>query len=304
LSRLPPLTALRAFVVAARHSSFSRAADELHVSTTAIGQQVRILETHLGQTLFSRQRGELALTEAGATLYPGLAEAFDGMVESVSSLVRVGARPALHLTVDSAFAARLLAPKLGLLREGLPQVELSISTIDSSAFDVARFDDDCAIVALSEPLPGFHCEPLFDDQAVAVCTPLYAERHGLFGAPENLRNPAVYMLRGDGEDPAFDWSHWLKGSGISFRPLRFGLRFSQQPVLTEATLAGQGISVLRHSLIAEELSSGRLVNPFSMARPISSRFHLVAAEHRCDDPEIRFLAELLSDRPTGLTAAA
>ena len=57
LSRLPPLTALRAFVVAARHASFSRAAEELHVSTAAIGQQVRILETHLGQTLFSRQRG-------------------------------------------------------------------------------------------------------------------------------------------------------------------------------------------------------------------------------------------------------
>ncbi|MDR6587187.1 DNA-binding transcriptional LysR family regulator [Agrobacterium tumefaciens] len=79
LSRLPPLTALRAFVVAARHASFSRAAEELHVSTAAIGQQVRILETHLGQPLFSRQRGELLLTDAGSALYPGLADAFETM---------------------------------------------------------------------------------------------------------------------------------------------------------------------------------------------------------------------------------
>ncbi|WP_234840058.1 LysR family transcriptional regulator [Sinorhizobium meliloti] len=104
LSRLPPLTALRAFVVAARHQSFARAADELHVTTAAVGQQVRILETHLGETLFSRNRGELSMTEAGAALYPGLAQEFEAMIESLGTLARPDVRPAIRLAADSSFA--------------------------------------------------------------------------------------------------------------------------------------------------------------------------------------------------------
>src|SRR5262245_31747780 len=86
LARLPPLTALRAFVATARHLSFTRAADELHVTSAAVGQQIRLLEDHLGQPLFTRYRGELQLTDAGRELMPGLTEAFDGVVQSLARL--------------------------------------------------------------------------------------------------------------------------------------------------------------------------------------------------------------------------
>ncbi|MCX8999667.1 LysR substrate-binding domain-containing protein [Rhizobiaceae bacterium BDR2-2] len=304
LSRLPPLTALRAFVVTARHASFARAAEELHVSTAAIGQQVRILETHLGQTLFSRQRGELALTEAGAALYPGLADAFESMVESISGLIRVGARPTLSLVADSSFAARLLAPRLGRLRQGLADVELSISTLEGGRFDPARFDADGAIVAISEPVAGFVCETLFDDAAIAVCTPDFAGRHGLYGAPERLRDASVETLRDGGDDPAFEWTNWLRACAIGVRPARTGPRFSNQPVLIEATLAGHGISLLRQSLVLGELHSGRLVAPFGTPQPTASRYHLVTSPERRRQPEIDFLLTLLRDRDRKIGAAA
>lgn len=300
LSRLPPLTALRAFVVAARHASFSRAADELHVSTTAIGQQVRILETHLGQTLFSRQRGELTLTEAGAALYPGLADAFDGMVESVSSLIRVHARATLHLTVESAFAAKLLAPRLGRLRQGLAEVELSISTLESGRFDPSRFEDDCAIMAIAGPVPGFHCLPLFNDAVIAACTPDFAARQGLMGSPEKLRDPGVDLLRDAGEDPAFDWGSWVRACGIAVRPSQSGLRFSHQTMLLEATLAGHGVALIRHSLISDDLANGRLVSPFGTPQPTPSRYHLITSAQRSRDADVQFLVALLRDEPQSL----
>lgn len=304
LSRLPPLTALRAFVVAARHASFSRAAEELHVSTAAIGQQVRILETHLGQTLFSRQRGELALTEAGAALYPGLSDAFESMIESISGLIRVGARLKLGLAAESSFASRWLAPRLGRLREGLADVELSISTLENGRFDPPRLDADCAIMAISEPVAGFVCEPLFDDAVVAVCTPAFAERHRLTRAPERLRDPSVEALRDCGNDPAFEWANWLRACGIAVRPAGGGLRFSHQPVLIEATLAGHGIALARRSLIAEELRNGRLVTPFGAPQPAQSRYHLLTSPERRRQPEIAALLAMLREEAAPLGAAA
>ncbi len=84
LARLPPLTSLRAFVATARHLSFTRAAEELHVTSAAIGQQIRLLEDHLGKALFHRARGQLQLTEAGNALMPGLTDAFDAVLEFVA----------------------------------------------------------------------------------------------------------------------------------------------------------------------------------------------------------------------------
>ena len=304
MSRLPPLTALRAFVVTARHGSFAGAADELHVSTAAIGQQVRILETHLGQTLFNRQRGDLVLTDAGAALYPGLADAFDSMIESISDLLRDGTRQTLELVVDSAFATRLLAPKLGRIRQGLGDVELSISTLEGGRFDPLRFDADCAVVAISEPLAGFVCEPLFDDAILAVCTPEFSERHGLADAPERLRDAAVETLRCGGDDTALEWATWLRACGIPVRPARTGLRLSQQTALIETTLSGHGISLLRQSLVIDDLERGRLVTPFGSPQPTSNRYHLLTSPKGRRQPEVAFLLALLRGHETAIDTAA
>lgn len=303
LSRLPPLTALRAFVVTARHASFARAAEELHVSATAVGQQVRVLEIHFGRPLFTRLRGELVLTEAGAALYPGLADAFETMIESVAGLIGFKDRPVFDLVVDTAFAARLLAPQLGRLRQGLQGADLSITTLDSGEFEARRFDAHCAIFTLSEPIAGFDCQPLFDDHVIAACTKDYADRQHLFDLPARRRSAPLETLWGAGSDPSFDWSNWLRACGLPVRLATEGIRFSNQSLLIEATLAGQGISLLRRSLVVEELTSGRLVMPFGSPQPARSRYHIVTVPERRRNPDIALLSALFSTHATPVLAA-
>lgn len=304
LSRLPPLTALRAFVVAARHASFSRAAEELHVSTAAIGQQVRILETHLGQPLFSRQRGELVLTEAGSTLYPGLADAFETMIGSLSDLMVSGGRRQVTVLAEGCFAARWLAPRLGTIVPALGDVDISIESMEGDAIDLTHFDADCAIVATQGQIPGFIHEPLFADTVCAVCTPDFATRHRLCGEPERLRDLSFTMLRGNGADAAFEWSNWLRACRIPLRLSATGPRFSRQGALIEAILSGHGIGLARHSLISDELQSGRLIAPFGAPQPTASRYHLLTSPDRRRLPEIASLLALLREDIRSLEAAA
>lgn len=106
LSRLPPLTALRAFVVTARHLNFIRAAAELHVTPAAVGQQVRLLEDHIGVPLFHRQRGTLELTSAGQALTPGLTEAFELVVETISRATAARGDAPIRISVSPSFASR------------------------------------------------------------------------------------------------------------------------------------------------------------------------------------------------------
>ena len=304
LSRLPPLTALRAFVVAARHASFSRAAEELHVSTAAIGQQVRILETHLGQPLFSRQRGELLLTDAGSALYPGLADAFETMIGSLSDLMVSNARPQLKVLAEGCFAARWLAPRLGSIASALGNMDLSIESLESETIDLTHFDADCAIVATHAQIPGFLHEPLFADTVSAVCTPDFAARHGLAGEPERLRNLGFAMLRGNGLDPAFEWANWLRACRIPLRLSAPGPRFSRQTALIEAISSSHGIGLVRHSLISEELRNGRLITPFGSPQPTASRYHLLTSPDRRRLPEVASLLALLRGDMRSLDAAA
>ena len=304
LSRLPPLTALRAFVVAARHASFSRAAEELHVSTAAIGQQVRILETHLGQPLFSRQRGELLLTDAGSALYPGLADAFETMIASLSDLMVSNARPQLKVLAEGCFAARWLAPRLGNIASALGDMDLSILSLEGDTIDLTHFDADCAIIATHAHIPGFIHEPLFSDTVSAVCTPDFASRHRLCGEPDRLRDLSFAMLRGNGADAAFEWANWLRACRIPLRPSATGPRFSRQTALIEAILSGHGIGLTRHSLISEELKSGRLIAPFGTPQPTASRYHLLTSPDRRRLPEVASLLALLREDTRSLEAAA
>ncbi|UXS03573.1 LysR substrate-binding domain-containing protein [Agrobacterium tumefaciens] len=305
LSRLPPLTALRAFVVAARHASFARAADELHVSTTAIGQQVRILEGHLGQPLFNRQRGELRLTDAGAALYPGLANAFDTMIDSISDLLRSGSRPRLRMLVCPSLAARWLAPRLGNISQALGDVELSVETTVNGPLGLQQLDDvDCAIVASDERIPGFTYEPLFDDAVIAICAADFASRHQLAGEPERLKRNSIPILHGADPDPVFEWPHWLRANGIHSRIPTTGPRFTHPQVLIEAAAAGHGIALVRHSLVAGDLTTGRLVSPFGTPQPTVNRYHLIASHERRRQPEITSLIAMLrEDVPSFATAA-
>lgn len=268
LARLPPLTALRAFVATARHLSFTRAADELHVTSAAIGQQIRLLEDHLGQPLFHRYRGQLELTDAGRELVPGLTEAFDGVVQSLARLVDADDRAPIRVSVSPSFASKWLIPRLDALRRAVPGLEVQV---DSSAqlVDLANDDVDCVVRYGLGAYAGLVTDRLFGEAVLPVCSPAFALQHGLYGRPEATANVPLLHEVGAERDPSCpDWKSWLRTAGFSARNAGSGITFSFSSLIIEAAVAGQGLGLGKQQLVQRDLEEGRLVSPFGTPRPV------------------------------------
>ena len=170
VDRLPSLNAMRAFEAAARHLSFSRAADELHVTKAAVSHQVKALEEELGLPLFRRLNRALMLTDAGQTLYPAVSEALGIMGTAVARLKRQDEAGGLTVTMLDSFAAIWLVPRLGRFRTLHPEIDVRISTSDDSV-DFAQSDVDLAIRYGAGRWPGVHAERIMTEEIFPVCAP-------------------------------------------------------------------------------------------------------------------------------------
>lgn len=288
--RLPPLTALRAFEAAARHLSFTRAADELHVTQTAISHQIRALEEHLGLRLFRRQPRGLLLTEEGQGYLPAVREAFDQIAAATERLARPGSGGTLTVSVLPSFAAKWLVPRLGRLRAAQPDLDVRISA-DSRLADFTRDDVDVGIRMGRGVYPGMRVDRLFGEQAFPVCSP------ALVGGPQPLREPADLghhvLLHGDGPAP---WSRWLELAGLTDIDATRGPVFDDDSMLIQAAIEGQGVALGRSVLVAADLAAGRLIRPFDLALPIDLVYYLVCPETTADHPKIKaFRSWLLTE---------
>lgn len=268
LARLPPLTALRAFVATARHLSFTRAADELHVTSAAIGQQIRLLEDHLGQPLFYRVRGQLELTDAGRELTPGLTEAFDGVVQSLARLADSDSRAPIRVSVAPSFAAKWLIPRLDAMRSAIPGLEIQL---DSST-QLADLEDDgvdCVIRYGLGSYTGLVTDRLFGEAVLPVCSPAFALQHGLYGRPEAAdKVPLLHEVGAERDLSCPDWKSWLRASGTAARGAGGGITFSLSSLIIDAAIAGQGLGLAKLWLAERDLADGRLVTPFGEAKPV------------------------------------
>lgn len=305
LARLPPLTSLRAFVATARHLSFARAAEELHVTSAAIGQQIRLLEDHLGQPLFLRNRGQLALTGAGQVLMPGLTDAFDRVLEAVSRLAGDSDNEPIRISVAPSFASKWLVPRLAALRQTLPDLEV---LVDASArfADLNNDETDCVIRYGLGTYPGLVTDKLFGEAVVPICSPAFAREHGLYAGPRALAN--VPLLHEDG--PEHDnfcpgWADWLRSVGVRDLDYGPGFRFNQSSLIIDAAIAGQGLGLGKLRLAAADIAAGRLVVPFGEPQPVEFAYFFAATPLKASQPRIaRFRewlnAEAASARSIGL----
>ena len=280
LARLPPLTSLRAFVATARHLSFTRAADELHVTSAAIGQQIRLLEDYLGQALFLRNRGRLELTETGLTLMPGLTDAFDRVLDTMARLNANSDAAPIRVSVAPSFASKWLVPRLAALRVHAPDLEV---LVDSSAklADPGRDETDCVIRYGLGAYPGLTIDRLFSEAVIPVCSPELAETHGLWRGPEALLG--VPLLHEDGPErdaSCPDWPAWLRGNGVNLRVGEPGMRFNQSSLVIDAAIAGQGVGLGKLRLIAADLESGRLVSPFGEPQAVEFSYFFATTPHK------------------------
>lgn len=285
--RLPSLAALRAFEAAARHLSAKRAAEELSVSATAISHQVRQLEETLGVTLFVRKPRQLLLTREGEALQPVLSEALDNMAAAVARLRAPAARQAITLSATPAVAMRWLLPWVCVLREQHPTLDLSIhATHEPVSLDGVT--TDMAIRYGSGHWPSLQAEKLFDNVFVPVCSPAL----GVKGYEDLARVPLIHFAPRNGQSAPAGWGEWLRLSHddlpatLAQIDSSAGLAFSDETHVIAAALGGQGVALMSQALVADELASGRLVQPFG-PEVRGEAFYLVYPERRAEDASIQ-----------------
>ena len=143
--RLPPLNALRAFEAAARHLSFTKAADELHVTQAAVSHQIKALEEWLGLPLFRRMNRALALTEAGQSYLPPVREAMDTLSQATDRLIRADSSGTLTISTMPSFASKWLVPRLMRFQKRHPEMDVRVHST-AQVVDFARHDVDLAIL--------------------------------------------------------------------------------------------------------------------------------------------------------------
>jgi len=278
--RLPPLNALRAFEAAARHLSFTKAADELNVTQAAISHQVKALEERLGVSLFRRLNRALLLTDAGQGFLPPLREAFDRMAEATERLRGNDLRRVLTVTTLPSIAAKWLVPRLGRFRENHPDIDVRI---DASLHltDFARENVDVALRYGRGQWDGMHSVRLMTEDFFPVCSPaLLLGEHGLHEPRDILHHTLLH------DDSRTDWTMWFLAAGIEGGEPTRGPSFTDSSLVLQAAVDGQGVALGRSALAAADLEAGRLVRPFDISLAAEFAYYLVCPQSTVEYPKI------------------
>ena len=280
--RLPSLTALRAFDAAARHMSFAKAAEELHVTPAALSYQIKSLEADLGQPLFRRLNRAVELTAAGRALAPGVADAFDGLSRSWRATRRLNDSGVLTVTAGPAFTSKWLAPRLFTFAQAHPDIELRfIASLRLMDFD--RDEVDVAIRFGGGMDEHLYSRPLIDEWVTPMMTPEMAERIRI---PSDLDGAVLIHDDSIGFLGALgDWSGWCAAAGVEVDTTH-GPRFSQADHALDAAIAGIGVVLGRVSLATRALETGRLVAPFEVGLTVPAQFRFVCPEGLQNRPNI------------------
>lgn len=285
--RLPPLNALRTFEAAARHLSFTKAAEELFVTQTAVSHQIKALEEHLGVALFRRLNRRLMLTDEGQLLLPPVRDAFMALEGGVRALSeRRGG--ALTISATPSFGAKWLAGRIGRFQALHPEFEIQL-TATPRLVDFAREGIDCGVRYGTGDWPGLRAERLFDAELIPVCSPGLRDGPPPLCCPDDFRRLTLIHVLDDMDD----WRMWLKAANVAGVDPEKGLKFDSTPMALDAAASGAGIAIARRRLVEEDLASGRLVVPFDVQLLDGCAYYFVAPEGRADLPKIAMFREWL-----------
>lgn len=288
--RLPPLNALRAFEVAARHLSMTRAAEELNVTHGAVSQHVRLLEAITGAALFERNGNRLRLTPAGSALLQPLQQAFDLLSEATGRIAAGETGGEVTVSAPPALATLWLVRQVGSLLARHPALQLRLVPVAeprparAAPVDLAiRYGDGRWPAQVVEHLCDVHLMPVCSPQLLAGRTP----RRNDFALLENT--PILCADSGD------EWDKWLASSG---RPrLALGPRHYLGNALTaiEMSAAGFGVAIGDNVTTSRYLADGRLVCPINHTTRAANSFYLTVRPESQRKPAVILLRQWIRD---------
>lgn len=291
---LPSLDLLRGFEAAARNLSFTRAAEELFVTQSAVSRQVKTIEDHLGVALFARRHRALLLTEAGHELYRATAQALRQLTDATTKIrERAGART-LTVTATVGFASLWLIPRLTDFRSQRPDIDIRISA-NSKMLDLEREGIEVAVRYCMPKAAPEGAIKLFGEVVLPVCSPKLVTRAAPLAVPGDLRHHVLlHYERPDGATPWLSWTVWLETMQLpGLRPAG-SLRFSQYDQTIQAAIDGQGVALGTSPLVRQLIRQGRLIAPLEKKFESSRAYYLVISAGAAGRPEVsEFAAWLL-----------
>jgi LysR family glycine cleavage system transcriptional activator len=305
MNRLPPLKSLQAFDAAARHLSFKLAAEELHVTPTAISHQVKLLEDFMQQKLFNRLVRSLSLTKAGEAYAPLVRKGFSYLElasEEVSDAIATGE---LSVTTTTSFATKWLMPRLSRFRQRHPGIVVRVSGTDERV-DFTRHNFDLAIRYGFGDYADLSTIWVLSDKAAVVCAPslLAAASPNDYAAAVSGGPLIHYEWSGfTRRDP--NWSTWFEAAGLDGTHLPTNAVYSDEHMCIQAAIDGNGFALVGLIAAADDIVQGRLVLASSIRLP-NKNYYLICPETRAGNPRVAAFrewlleeADIFRDSPAG-----
>ncbi|NJO34083.1 MAG: transcriptional regulator GcvA [Rhodospirillales bacterium] len=273
---LPPLNSLRAFDATARHLSFSKAAQELHVTPAALSHQIRGLEDQLGLKLFHRRARSIELTEAARTIHPGIRAGFEAIREAVERLDRGKQDRLLVVSSTPGLTAKWLVPRLYKFLALHPDIETRITASVSYA-NFATDDIDVGIRLSNGVHPDLYVEKLSEEWLLPLCSPrLLAGQHPL-KTPQDLKHFTLIQVDLPGVVPS--WTDWMEMVGVDGIDSTRGLRLNVADHALDAASEGVGVVLAYKMVASRDIALKRLVIPFGPEIPLPGRaYYFVCAK--------------------------
>lgn len=261
--RIPPLKGLRAFDAVARHLSYTRAAEELFLTTTAISHRVRNLEQWLGVPLFERRSNSIFLTREGERYFPKIRQAFQLIASAQEDLEEASGAETLKITTTMSFASNWLIPRLADFKEQAGNIDICLEATDALK-GLENGEVDVAIrygLSGTEDGDSFVRQLIFEDSAIPVCVPAIASMLKKIEDILDLACVEYRWNRHSDRDPS--WSRWFRVAGLPHVAVTRLEIFNEEHMAIQHALSGRGVALVGRVAASEFLSDRRLVQPFS-----------------------------------------
>ena len=278
--KLPPFAAVRAFEAASRHGSFKDAAEELHVTQSAVSHQVKRLEEFLGATLFRRNGRGVELTATGADYFRDVGAVLDELDASTERVRGVDGADRLTVCATPAFLSRWLLPRLGRFSRAYPKIDLQVA-ITTEPMRFPKDGVDVLIQYGQEPSPGLRVDPFLASTRFPVCSPELLKDGPVIRKPEDLfRATLLRDLVGDG------WAAWFECAGNRMPETIKGPQFAHCELTLRAAESGHGVALAYGALIADEIAERKLVKLFDLETAPKVIYSLTCPERWTNRPRV------------------
>jgi LysR family glycine cleavage system transcriptional activator len=268
------------FEAAARHLSFTRAAEELFVTQAAVSHQVKALEEFLGLKLFRRRNRSLLLTEEGQSYFLDIKDIFTSISEATDKVLERSEKGALTISLPPSFAIQWLVPRLADFNQQEPDIDVRIKAVDADE-NFLTDDVDVAIYYGRGSWPGLRIDKLYQEYLIPLCSPALLLSNRPLASLADLKHHTLLH-----DTSRKEWKQFVKKNGIEEVNVNHGPIFSHTTMVLQAAVHGQGVALGNNVLAQPEVDAGRLVSPFDEMLLSKNAFYVVCHESQADTGRI------------------